>query len=153
MIMAEPHWVRAMLKGRPYGVLHHPPALSAWELAHREHVSGHEVAKVVVVAADGYPVMLVLPADRRVDFEAARKALACDVLRLADEDELAHWFKDSDLGAEPPLRRGSIEVWMDESLRGEGDIVFQGGTHEDAIKMPFKDWFALVKPREAAFSV
>lgn len=146
--------MRAMLQGagRPYQVVHHSPCLSAHELARAEHESEHKTAKVVVVVADGYPVMLVLPADLRVDMAAAKRILSCAVLRLADEDELAHWFKDSDLGAEPPLRRGAMEVWADESLEGAGEVLFQGGSHEDGIKMTFEDWFAVVRPKTANFA-
>jgi prolyl-tRNA editing enzyme YbaK/EbsC (Cys-tRNA(Pro) deacylase) len=35
---------------------------------------------------------------------------------------------------------------MDHSLEVEGDILFQAGTHTDAIRLPFRDWFDLVRP-------
>jgi hypothetical protein len=47
--MATVTWVRDELdrKGFPYQELHHSNAFTAQELAQREHVSGHRVAKVV----------------------------------------------------------------------------------------------------------
>ena len=33
------------------------------------------------------------------------------------------------------------------------DLVFQAGTHEDAIRLKFNDWRALVNPRAESFSV
>jgi len=65
--MATPMWIRKMLelRGIPFEELHHSEVYTMQEVAKREHFSGHRVAKVVVVMADGHPVELVLPANRR----------------------------------------------------------------------------------------
>jgi hypothetical protein len=34
----------------------------------------------------------------------------------------------------------------------DGDILFQAGTHFDAVRMRFADWFALVQPRVEHFT-
>ena len=51
--MATPFWIRKMLEARGirYDELHHSEVYTAQELAQREHISGHRVAKVVVVVA------------------------------------------------------------------------------------------------------
>jgi hypothetical protein len=41
---------------------------------------------------------------------------------------------------------------MDRSLNAEGDILFQAGTHTDAIRLNFRDWYELVRPQVATFS-
>jgi hypothetical protein len=41
---------------------------------------------------------------------------------------------------------------MDESLRVDGDILFQAGTHCDAVRMRFEDWFRVVNPRVERFT-
>lgn len=132
----------------PYEELHHPDAFTAQELAQREHVSGHRVAKVVGVMADGQPVEVVLPASRRVALDLVRHALGATDVRLATEDELEECFCDCEVGAIPALRhwRG-VDVLMDPHLRTDGDILIQGGTHQDAIRMKFSDWFEMVNPR------
>jgi Ala-tRNA(Pro) deacylase len=148
--MATATWVRDELdrRGIPYETLSHPDAYTAQEVAQREHVSGHRVAKVVCILADGRPVELVLPASRRVNLDWVKKLLDTDNLRLATEEELARCFTDCDLGAIPALRhwRG-VDVIMDGYLRCEGDIFILGGTHRDAIRMRFDDWFSMVNPR------
>lgn len=62
-------------------------------------------------------------------------------------------FDDCDVGAIPPLVhwRG-VKVLLDEALAGPGEILFQAGTHEDAIRLSFNDWLAVVKPRIDSFS-
>ncbi len=41
---------------------------------------------------------------------------------------------------------------MDASLWIEGEILFQAGTHRDAIQMRFTDWVLLVQPRVEFFT-
>jgi Ala-tRNA(Pro) deacylase len=148
--MATATWIRDELdrRGMTYEELHHPDAYTAQEVAQHEHVSGHRVAKVVCVLADGRPMELVLPASRRVDLDWVRQLLGARELRLATEDELQRYFTDCEPGAIPALRhwRG-VEMIMDGHLRVDGDIFLLGGTHRDALRMPFDDWFALVQPR------
>ena len=40
-----------------------------------------------------------------------------------------------------------VEMIMDGHLHVAGDLYLLGGTHRDAFRMPFDDWFALVQPR------
>jgi Ala-tRNA(Pro) deacylase len=153
--MATATWVRDELdrKGVAYQELHHPDAYTAQELAQREHVSGHRVAKVVGVMVDGRPVELVLPASRRVLLDRVRDILGAREVRLASEEELQRHFPDCELGAIPALRHwGGVEVLMDGNLCSGGDVVILGGTHRDAVRMGFDDWFAMVAPRVELFS-
>lgn len=153
--MSTATWVRDELeqRGIAYEELHHADAYTAQELARREHVSGHRVAKVVGIVADGRPVELVLPASRRVALDRVRELLGAREARLATEDELARCFTDCEVGAIPALRhwRG-VEVIMDGHLCVDGDIVIPGGTHRDAVRMRFDDWFAMVNPRVECLS-
>ena len=153
--MATPEWVRKVLRLRrvPFEELHHREAFTAQEVAHQEHISGHRVAKVVVVLADGRPVELVLPAARQVRLDRVRAVLGAEGVRLATEEEMAKCFTDCEVGAVPPLRHWpGVDVLMDRSLEVEGDILFQAGTHADAVRLNFRDWYAVVRPQVESFS-
>jgi Ala-tRNA(Pro) deacylase len=141
------------LRGIPFEELHHSEAYTAQQVAQREHFSGHRVAKVVVAMVDGQPVELVLPASRHVDLSRVRAILAANDVRLATEEEMEKFFTDCELGAIPPLRHWEkVNVLMDRLLNVEGDILFQAGTHADAIRLNFRDWYELVNPQVATFS-
>jgi Ala-tRNA(Pro) deacylase len=141
------------LRGIPFRELHHAEVYTAQEVAQREHFSGHRVAKVVVLLADGRPVEAVLPASRHVDLDHLRTVLHAHEIRLAGEGELARYFSECDVGAIPPLRHWKdVEVIMDRSLCVEGDILFQAGTHTDAVRLNFRDWYEMVCPQVATFS-
>lgn len=153
--MSTPNWLRQMLqtRGVDYRELAHPDVPTSQDVAHEHHFSGHRVAKVVVVMADGRPVELVLPASRKVNLELVRRALSARVVRLASEAEMGRDFPDCEVGAIPPVRHWKgIDVLMDRSLDVPGDILFPAGTHTDAMRVGFRDWFDAVQPRVLSFA-
>jgi Ala-tRNA(Pro) deacylase len=141
--MSPSLWIRESLSARgiPFEEMHHQTAYTAQQVAAREHVSGHRVAKVVAALADGRPVELILPASRRIDLELLKHALGASQVRLASEEEMAKVFTDCEVGALPALRHWQgVPVLMDRAMQVEGHLVFQAGTHTDAIRVPFRDW-------------
>jgi len=153
--MAVPLWIRRYLdvRGVPYEELHHRAAFTAQEVAQQEHVSGRQVAKVVVMIADGEPVELILPANRRVIPERVRDALGAKEVRFASEEEMGRIFSGCEVGAIPPLRHWlDVSMLMDQAMRVPGEIVFQAGTHTDALRVPFEPWYRVVRPRVESFS-
>ena len=153
--MATAAWIKTIMekRGIPYEELHHREVFTAQEVAQSEHISGHRLAKVVVVLADGRPVELIVPASRRVVLDRVREVLGAGEVRLASEAEMDRIFTDVETGAIPALRHWKdVEVLMDPAMRVEGDIVLHGGTHQDVIRLQYEDWFALVGPRVEAIS-
>jgi len=148
-------WIRRCLdvRGVPYEELHHREAYTAQALAEQEHVSGHRVAKVVVMIADGEPVELILPATRRVVPEQVRMALGATEVRFASEEEMGRIFAGCEIGAVPPLRHWmDVSMMMDPSMRVPGEMIFQAATHTDAMRVPFEAWFQMVRPRVESFT-
>jgi len=153
--MATAAWIKEILqrRGVAYEERHHPEVFTAQEVAQAERISGHRLAKVVVVLADARPVELIVPASRRIVLERARGLLGAREVRLASEAEMAKLFADCEPGAIPPLCHWKdVEVLMDATMQVEGDLFFQAGTHQDIIRLKFEDWFHLVKPRVESFT-
>ncbi len=138
----------------PFTTFRHPPVFTAQEEAAVSHVPGGSWAKVVVCVADDDELILaVLPADRMVDLEALRPLAAAATLRLAREPEFAHCYPDCEPGAMPPF--GALyhqRVFVDRSLVGEAEMVFNAGTHTDAIRMHYGDFAELSHPVVGAFA-
>ncbi|MBI5203274.1 MAG: YbaK/EbsC family protein [Elusimicrobia bacterium] len=153
--MPAVNWLQEMLdrSGTAYEWLHHMPAMTAGEFAAKEVAPACRVAKAVVVFADRRPVLLVLGANRRVNFHVARLLLGARELRKASEEEMRTLFPDCEVGAEPPVAHWpGVELWMDPSLQTEGDVLFPAGTHQDGVRMPFWNWFNLAKPNVGEFA-
>ncbi len=132
----------------------HSPAYTAQGLAHVQHVSGKELAKVVMVDAQGRKVMTVLPGSHRVELDQLSKLLKSDDTRLATEEEFKDLFPDCELGAMPPFGNlYNLEVWVDDSLQSHPTITFSAGTHSETIQMSFADFIKLATPKMGSFSV
>lgn len=138
----------------PFQVQHHPLAFTAQHVAAVEHVPGRLVAKVVVVYADGRPVMLALPAHCRVSLPRAEQALASRTVRLAEEHELRRLFPDCEVGAMPPFgNMYDLPVYADQALAEDEVIVCNAGTHTETISLRFADFQRLVHPAIADFAI
>lgn len=130
-----------------YEVQTHPSAFTAQEVAASEHVPGRMLAKVVMVEADGRPVMLVLPAPSRVDVDKAASALNASEVRLAREDDFATIFPDCERGAMPAFGNlYGVPVHVDRELVGNPRIVMQAGTHRDTVTVAYADFERLAQP-------
>ena len=142
------------LRKVPYEHRVHRPAYTAQQVAEETHVSGSIVAKTVMVKVDGRSVMAVLPAPMHVDTARLRRALGAEMLRLANETEFQGLFPDSELGAMPPFGNlYGIPVYVEESLARDREIVFNAGTHQDAIRMLYDDFARLVSPQVISFAL
>ena len=136
-----------------YQVFSHRPAFTAQQMAAEEHVPGMNVAKPVIVQADGKYYMCVLPACCKVDLETLRSQLGAGEIQLAGEKELAKLFPDCELGAEPPFGNVyGLTTIMDKTLTDDQYLVFQSGSHDRAIRINRDDYEKLVHPRVLQFS-
>jgi Ala-tRNA(Pro) deacylase len=91
--------------------------------------------------------MIVLPADHQIDLERVEKAVgkSCS---LDKEQEFKSLFTDCAIGAMPPLGNlYGLEIFVDKHLAAQDYIVFEAGTHTDAIKMSYRDYEKIVKPK------
>jgi Ala-tRNA(Pro) deacylase len=141
------------LRRVPYEHHVHAATFTAQQLAKAERVPGAMVAKTVVVRAGGHFIMVVLPASARIDMLVLRNVLGVPEVRLATETELQGLFPDSDLGAMSPFGNlYEIPVCAEQSLAADDDILFNAGTHEDAIRMRYRDFSGLVKPKICSFA-
>src|SRR2546427_12113002 len=82
----------------PYTVITHPRAYTAQDTAAVAHVPGKELAKTVVVKADGRFVMAVLPAPRKIDLDRLKSLLRANDIRIAFESEFGTLFPRCEAG-------------------------------------------------------
>ena len=135
-----------------YTMMSHSPAYTAQAAAATLHVPGKELVKSVVVAAGGQPALAVLPASFHVNLKKLSE-LAGSSVRLASEQEFISLFPDCELGAMPPFGQlYKLPVFADRSLEADEEIVFNAGTHRDAIRMKYADFKKLATPKVADFA-
>lgn len=136
-----------------YVTVSHSRACTAQEIAASAHISGKEVAKTVVVKIDGRMAMAVLPASFQVDFHLLKKASGAKDVELAAEDEFKNMFPDCEVGAMPPFGNlYGMDVFSAEKLAEDEEIAFNAGSLTELIKLDYKDFERLVKPKVVKFS-
>ena len=130
-----------------YEILRHPETFTAQRTAQAEHVKGRRHAKVVMVKSGAQPLMIVLPAEHLIDLAKLARVLGKDV-SLENEEELESLFPDCAIGAMPPFGNlYGVPTYVDRSLAEEDYIVFEAGTHAEAIKLSYRDYEKIVNPR------
>jgi Ala-tRNA(Pro) deacylase len=130
-----------------YDVFDHPVAFTAQGVAISQHIPGQEMAKVVILRADGSPVMAVVPASRMISLAKVKVALGAKQVALAEEDEFASLFPECEIGGMPPFGNlFGLPVYVDTSLEKDEAIFFNAGNHRQTVKVKYGDFKKLVKP-------
>jgi len=131
-----------------YLVISHSVAYTAQGVAALAHVKGRELAKTVIVKLDDELAMAVVPASFHVDLVALRGAAQTHTVLLASEAEFRDRFPDCELGSMPPFGNlYGMAVYADETLSHDDEIAFNAGSHRELVRMAWKDFATLVRPK------
>ena len=146
--------LKALLDGAniKYTAAKHPAVYTAQEIAAAQHVPGRQLAKCVLVITDRGPALAVLSAIARVDLKRLKALLGAKTLSIGKEADIKRAFPDIEVGAMSPFGNVyGVPVAADRTLGESEEIVFNAGSHTDTIKMRYRDFAALVKPKTGAF--
>ena len=130
-----------------YSTISHTPAYTASQTAQSAHISGKNMAKLVMVKIDNKLAMIVMPAHVRLDMALLKQETKAKDIELAHEYEFNDKFPGCELGAMPPFGDlYEMDVYVADSLSHRNWLAFNGGTHSELIKMKTKDFLSLVHP-------
>src|SRR5438874_8438413 len=134
------NWLKQ--NGVPFSVLRHAPVYTSEEAAAVRGTSLASGAKALVVKAGEEFVLLVLPADRKLDSRKARTALGVKALRFATREEVEQ-LTGLQPGSIPPF--GSLfalPTYCDPALADNPSINFNAGDHTISVQMAYADYAA-----------
>jgi Ala-tRNA(Pro) deacylase len=154
--MLMPQSLQSHLDGQrvPYEIIHHRRDFTAQETAAHTHTPGRMFAKTVMLCVDHKFCMFVLPANDHIDFEKVRRALKARDARLAEENEIARLCPDCEPGAMPPFGNFyKLPVYISHRLAEDHMITFNAGTHEEVIRMLYRDFDKLEHPVVMNFTI
>jgi len=138
--------------GVQFDVLRHAPVFTSEQAAAVRGVPLATGAKALICKADSRFVMLVIPADRKLDSKRVRQALAIRALRFASVDELRQLAGVAP-GAVPPF--GSLfglPAYCDARLTDQERINFNAGDHAISVSMRCADYLAVERPTMGCFT-
>jgi Ala-tRNA(Pro) deacylase len=138
--------------GIAFTVLRHEPVFTSEQAAAVRGASLASGAKALIIKAGDRFVLLVLPADRKLDSKQARGLLGVKALRFATREEVQS-LTTLEPGSIPPF--GSLfglPTYCDPALGANAAINFNAGDHSISVQLTYADFVALEKPALAAFT-
>jgi Ala-tRNA(Pro) deacylase len=131
-----------------YEVYNHPLAYTAQEIAQRQHFSGNDMAKVVMLKVDDQLVMGVVTGNQKVHLPTVRASLGAENVRLATEDEFVGRFPGCEIGAMPPFGNlFGVPTYVDPRVAQDEVIYFNAGNHVQTVRLCYNDYARLALPR------
>jgi Ala-tRNA(Pro) deacylase len=125
----------------------HPTAYTAQETASSMHLPGRDIAKTVVIEADGALLLAIVPANQKVDLHHLKFITRAANIRIADEREFSEAFPSCEPGAVPPFGNlFGFSAYCDTQLEQDDTIEFNAGSHTDTLRMAFDDFKKLARP-------
>lgn len=137
-----------------YITISHSRAFTAEETAVSAHISRKEFAKTVMVKIDRKMAMAILPASDKLDLDLLKKETGAKQVEIAGEKEFKGLFPDCEVGAMPPFGNlYGMDVFVAKSLTEDREIAFNAGSRRELVRLAYKDFEQLVKPRVVKISV
>lgn len=129
-----------------YEVYEHEAVFTSEQAAKIRGTELKQGAKAMVMFGDDKPLMIVLPANLKVNMSSIKN------LRMATKEEVKK-LTNTEIGAVPPFGNlFGLPVYIDEKLGENTEIAFNAGEHTKSIKMLYKDFEAVTKPILGSFS-
>jgi Ala-tRNA(Pro) deacylase len=139
-------------EGADFRVMHHDPVTTSAQAAAIRGTELRSGAKAMLVKTKSGFVLLVLAADRKVDWKLLAPLVGGKGARFATDDELRA-TTGLEKGAVPPLGRlFDVRTIYDASLLEVDRVNFNAGTKTDSVAMARDDLIRIGGGEVAAFS-
>jgi Ala-tRNA(Pro) deacylase len=132
--------------GVPFTVTRHEPVFTSEAAAAVRGTPLASGAKALVVKSGDAFVLLVLPADRKLESKTARTSLGVKSIRFASPDEVDR-LTGLKPGSIPPF--GSLfglPTYCDPALGANESINFNAGDHSISVHMAYADYLRAESP-------
>jgi Ala-tRNA(Pro) deacylase len=138
--------------GATFQVMSHEPVTTSEDAARVRGTPLEQGAKALVFRADDRVVLLVLPANRRIDSRAFKAAYQVGNLRMVSAEELRE-LTGLEVGAVPPFGNLlGIPTYVDERLLALPRIAFNAGSRTTSVIMDTQDFARLAAPTVGRFA-
>lgn len=139
-------------RGIPHSVSRHPPVRTSEEASLVRGTPLDAGAKALVCQADNRVVLIVVPADARLDNRAFRQQAGVKNVRMIDAERILE-LVGAPVGAVPPF--GSLfglPTYADQEVVARELIAFNAGGRDISVTMRGPDFAALEQPTVGQFA-
>jgi prolyl-tRNA editing enzyme YbaK/EbsC (Cys-tRNA(Pro) deacylase) len=135
-----------------YEQLEHPPVRTSLEAAKIRNSDLSIGLKALVFFADGKPILVVVPGDKKVNTNAFKKIFGFRDLRFASPEEVFNII-GIEIGSVPPVGVVlDLKSYFDRSIEKKGRIAFNAGLHTVSVYMEARDLLKVEKPSIGEFA-
>ncbi|MFA6593750.1 MAG: YbaK/EbsC family protein [Candidatus Buchananbacteria bacterium] len=127
-------------KGIDYEELAHKTVYTAYDAAQTLKKQLKEIAKTILIEADKTHVLVVLPADKKIDMAKLKKVLGAKSVRIPDEKVMIKVLKIKPGTLSSFGRLHDMEVVVDKAMVGVKKAVVSTGSFTDSVLMKVKDF-------------
>ncbi|MFA6227855.1 MAG: YbaK/EbsC family protein [Patescibacteria group bacterium] len=127
-------------KGIDYEELAHKTVFTAYDAAQTLKKQLKEIAKTILIEADKTHVLVVLPADKKIDMAKLKKVLGAKSVRIPDEKVMIKVLKIKPGTLSSFGRLHDMEVVVDKAMIGVKKAVVSTGSFTDSVLMKVKDF-------------
>jgi Ala-tRNA(Pro) deacylase len=131
-------------KKAAYKLIKHRTVYTAYDAAKTMRAKLDQIAKTLVVKADRFYLLAVLPATRRLDLGKLKKITKAKKLEIAKENVMKKVFKTKPGAVVPFGELYKVPVFIDKTLLKAKQIIAGAGTHEDSLVMTGKNFLKAV---------
>src|SRR3989344_4986474 len=142
-----------------YEIHEHKKVFTAHDEAQTQHIKTKEIAKVVLVkttpptrslikeGAKGAFALVVVPAQKYVDFARVKKGLKAKKVSMAKESDITK------VGLIHPFGNlYELPVLLDNSLAKQKKLMASAGSYTESIELKVSDFTKMVQPIKGSFA-
>lgn len=135
-----------------FEIIKHKTVYTAYDLASTLKAKLNEVAKTLVIKADHRHILVVLPANNKLDLKKLKKFLKAKKIEIAKEGIMPKVFKVK-AGLITPFGKlyQNTPVYIDKALLKAKKIVTSAGSFEESLHLKVKDFLKATEGKLGSF--
>jgi len=130
----------------------HKKVFTAHDEAQTQHIKTKEIAKVVLVRSDKDFALVIVPAQKYVEFKKVKKALKAKKVSMAKESDITKILKTKVGLIHPFGNLYTLPVLLDNSLAKQKKLHASAGSYTESIELKVSDFIKSVMPTKGSFS-
>ena len=135
-----------------YEKVEHEPVYTSEDAAKIRDTGLSMGAKALILFADNTPILVVVPGDKKLDFNLFKKLFGVKNLRMASKEEV-YKLTGLEVGSIPPIGKAlSLPSYYSRDFEKKDQVAFNAAMHTISIKMKAPDLLKLENPVIGDFS-
>lgn len=135
-----------------YEILEHKTVYTAFDMAQTMKKKLSQIAKTLALKVDKKHILVVVPADRKVNFDKLKKLLKAKKIEIVKEIDMVKVFKTKKGNLLPFGTFHKVPVFIDKTLLKTRIIIVSGGSYTESLKLKAMDLLKHGGESVAAFS-